>query len=93
MHLPPFTYHVLARREDGPPLTCGHDLDRESAFDCAVRLIRDDHAVRVEMIQRNPATGGALQVSDVTALMLWERDLPLDLDTAAQPEPLPIAAE
>ncbi|MGR3482373.1 hypothetical protein [Salipiger marinus] len=93
MHLPPFTYHVLARREDGPPRASRHDLDRESAFDCAARLIRADHAVRVEMIQRNPATGGALQVSDVTALMLWERDLPLDLDTAEQPEPLPIAAE
>lgn len=77
MKLPEFTYHVIARWPDGDLLTVEHDPSRDGAFDAAAELItKNECCVRIEMIERNPETGGCLGVSDVTALMLVERGIP-----------------
>jgi hypothetical protein len=77
MKLPEFTYHVITRRPDGALLTVEHETTRDAAFDAAAELItKNECSVRVEMIERNPETGGSLGVSDVTALMLAERGIP-----------------
>ncbi|MCD1619165.1 hypothetical protein ACFSDD_11190 [Salipiger marinus] len=84
MLLPPFTYHVTVRWPDGDVLAAEHSLDRERAFDHAAdAILQDGCDVRVEMVQRNPETGGAIGISDVTALMLWERGI------TNEPEPCP----
>ena len=77
MTLPEFTYHVITRWPDGALLTFEHEPTRDGAFDAAADLITQDNcSVRVEMIERNPETGGCLGVSDVTALFLAERGIP-----------------
>jgi hypothetical protein len=77
MTLPEFTYHVIARWPDGDLLTVEHEPTREKAFDAAADAITEDNCrVRIEMIERNPETGGCLGGSDGTALMLTERGIP-----------------
>jgi hypothetical protein len=85
MWLPEFTYHVIARWPDGDILTIEHEPTKDAAFDAAADAITQNHCeVRVEMIERNPETGGSLGVSDVTAMMLSERGIDLSaLDDAA----------
>lgn len=79
MKLPEFTYHVIVKWPDGAALTTEHGLSRDDAFTTAGNLIIEHGCeVRVEMIERNPATGGCLGVSDVTALFMAERDIPAD---------------
>lgn len=78
MKLPEFTFHVLARWPDGDLLTVEHRPDRENAFQWAAEMVANGCEVRVEMIERNPATGGCLGVSDVTAVFMAESDIPAE---------------
>ncbi|HBM58367.1 MAG TPA: hypothetical protein DD444_04165 [Citreicella sp.] len=79
--LPPFTWHVLSQGDVGAmmPLPC--PVSRQGAFDAARTAIAAGRRVRVEMVQRNTETGGALAISDVTGLVLALPGL-LDSDDA-----------
>lgn len=77
MKLPEFTYHVIAAWPDGEILTAEHPATRFGAFEAAAELIQKNKCeVRIEVIERNPETGGCLGVSDVTALFMAEYDMP-----------------
>jgi hypothetical protein len=79
--LPPATWHVLSQGQIGATMPLPCPMTEAAAFDAAAAAIAAGRRVRVEKIQRNPQTGGALSICDVTTILLMERDL-MDNDDA-----------
>lgn len=78
MRVSEFTWVTYAQWPDGDLLPCEARLDKDSAFDVAAERFGDGCAVRVEVTERDPATGMALGVSDATALFFEERGIDPD---------------
>jgi len=73
--LPPVTWHVLSQGQIGATMPLPCPMTEAAAFDAAAAAIAAGRRVRVEKIRRNPQTGGALSICDVTGLLLTGQDL------------------
>lgn len=83
--LPRFTYHVTAIWPDGDVLAQESGVGRDAAFDEAADLItKHGCTVQVSMIERSPMTGAPVGVSDVTALLMFDRGFSPVADTACE---------